>query len=164
VALVILQPKNTRWLMVSLAPHRSSSIALRCIVATSGLSDDQGLMCDVIFRATRDMTLDNVPFQLAVLLYMSDSISKPEIIAILKNIIAEKIKPGLEAQNLETTIPLLDGGLGLDSIMIVDLIMAVEQQFSFHFAEDDLSLDSFASLDALAQVIARREVECSLAT
>ncbi len=93
---------------------------------------------------------------------MSDSTSNPQIIEILKNIIAEKIKPDLETQNLEATSPLLDGGLGLDSIMVVDLIVAVEHRFAFHFAEDDLSLDSFASLDALARVIARREVEYSL--
>jgi len=86
---------------------------------------------------------------------MSDSTSNRQIIAILQSIIAEKIKPGLEIRNIEATSPLLEGGLGLDSIMVVDLIVATEQQFAFNFAEDDLSLDSFASLEALARVIAR---------
>lgn len=86
---------------------------------------------------------------------MSDSTSNRQIIAILQSIIAEKIKPGLEIRNIESTSPLLEGGLGLDSIMVVDLIVAAEQQFAFNFAEDDLSLDSFASLEALARVIAR---------
>jgi acyl carrier protein len=88
-------------------------------------------------------------------LAMSDSTSNRQIIAILQSIIAEKIKPGLEIRNIESTSPLLEGGLGLDSIMVVDLIVATEQQFAFNFAEDDLSLDSFASLEALARVIAR---------
>ncbi|MGI9214069.1 MAG: acyl carrier protein [Methylococcaceae bacterium] len=89
---------------------------------------------------------------------MTDSNSRFQIIDFLKHIIAEKIKPGVEAQDIESDSPLLDGGLGLDSIMVVDLIVAVEHHYAFNFAEDDLSLDSFASLDALAGVIARHDV------
>lgn len=89
---------------------------------------------------------------------MTDSNSKFPIIDVLKNIIAEKIKPDVDALDIESDTPLLDGGLGLDSIMVVDLIVAVEHHYAFNFGEDDLSLDSFSSLDALAKVIARHEM------
>ena len=81
----------------------------------------------------------------------------------LRDIIVSKIKPELDRESVSNTASLLDDGLGLDSIMIVDLIVAVEHQFEFNFAEDDLSLESFSNLNALAKVIERRLFARSLA-
>lgn len=85
------------------------------------------------------------------------------IVGILCDMIVDKIKPDLDKKAINANTPLLDDGLGLDSIMVVDLIVAVENYFGFNFAEDDLSLDSFASLTALSKVIARHEIEAPVA-
>lgn len=94
---------------------------------------------------------------------MTNSNQIDSIIDILSNIIIEKIKPGLDRKQITPNIPLLEEGLGLDSIMVVDLIVAVEKHFAFNFAEDDLSLESFASLMSLAKVIDRHELDIPVA-
>lgn len=83
---------------------------------------------------------------------------RSHIIATLKTILAEEMDLGLAADDIDASVPLLDDGLGLDSIVIVELIASVEERFEFEFEDTDLREANFQSLDALASVI---ELRCS---
>jgi acyl carrier protein len=53
---------------------------------------------------------------------------------------------------------LFEGGLGVDSIAIVELISLVEQHFDFQFSDAELTPESFSTLNVLANIIANKMV------
>jgi acyl carrier protein len=57
-------------------------------------------------------------------------------------------------EEIDPDAELMDGGLMLDSLALVKLIALSEREFQIEFGEDDLLMESFASLRALAGVIA----------
>jgi len=77
------------------------------------------------------------------------------IINSLQRLVAENLDlNGVKAEEINPDAQLMDGGLHLDSISIVRLIVLSEQEFGIEFGEDDLVMESFASLRTLAGVIA----------
>ena len=78
------------------------------------------------------------------------------IIEQLRRLLAENLDLNLTAEEIDPDAQLLDGGLKLDSFSIVKLITLSERKFRIEFGENDLSMQSFASLRALAATIASR--------
>jgi acyl carrier protein len=77
------------------------------------------------------------------------------IIASLRRLVAENLDVnGLRPDEIDPDAQLMDGGLMLDSLSIVKLIALSEREFGIEFGEEDLLMESFASLRALARVIA----------
>ncbi len=60
-----------------------------------------------------------------------------------------------DADRIEDTTFLFEGGLGLDSFAVVELITLIERDFSFEFPEADLIPESFQDLRTIGAVIAR---------
>ena len=81
------------------------------------------------------------------------------ILSELKRLLAEQVDSNIDIQDIDPDAPLLENGLNLDSVAIIDLIGLSEKAFRIEFREDDLCMDSFASLRALATVIAARRGE-----
>ena len=75
------------------------------------------------------------------------------IIAELKQLIAG-LDAQLPADPIEDTTLLFEGGLGLDSFAVLELIISVEESFGIEFDKSDLVPDSFRSLYTLSTVIA----------
>jgi acyl carrier protein len=78
----------------------------------------------------------------------------PEIVERLKSTLTT-LDVRLPADRIEDTTLLFDGGLGLDSFAIIELIGLVERSFAFEFAESDLCPESFTDVITLGRVIAR---------
>ena len=57
---------------------------------------------------------------------------------------------------LDAATPLRDGGLWLDSVALLELVVAVEREFGVDFEPTDLSDASLRTLGSLAEVIERR--------
>ncbi len=79
-----------------------------------------------------------------------------EIIPLLKNLIASEMDVNLKADQIKDDSPFFAGGLGIDSIAIVELISLVEERFGVQFGDEDLVPESFANLGALAGLVARK--------
>lgn len=79
-----------------------------------------------------------------------------EVLAQLKRLLVEKVNPALKLQEIDANASILEDELGLDSIMVVEFIVLLEKNFGFTFAEDDLSMEAFASLDTLAAFIVHK--------
>lgn len=78
----------------------------------------------------------------------------------LKHLIAEKLDVNIKVEDIDADAPLLEDGLKLDSLAIVELITLIEDHFGIQFGEDDLNMDAFGSLRTLASLIAaHRELE-----
>jgi len=76
------------------------------------------------------------------------------IINRLRHLVAENLDIGVKPEEIDPDAQLLDGGLMLDSISLVKLIALSEQEFKVELGEEELRMESFASLRALAGVIA----------
>ncbi|HYT09761.1 MAG TPA: acyl carrier protein [Mycobacteriales bacterium] len=58
------------------------------------------------------------------------------------------------AADLPDDTPLLAGGLGLDSVTVVRLLAAIHRGLGVDVADEDLNLDSLATLGSLARFVA----------
>jgi acyl carrier protein len=80
-----------------------------------------------------------------------------EVLIRLKRILADDLALGLSPDAIDETASLLEDGLGLDSVNLLELIASVEQRFGFQFEDADLRLATFANLRSLASVIQKRQ-------
>jgi acyl carrier protein len=76
-----------------------------------------------------------------------------EVIAALRHMLVEELDVRLSAEMVTDDVPLLERGLGLDSIVLYEFITLIEQRFGFEFADQSLDTKVFANLTVLAQHI-----------
>ena len=68
----------------------------------------------------------------------------------LIRILTEQVMVGDLAVPLTTDTPLLSSGLGLDSVAVLQFVVAIEDHFGISFDVDDLSVDLFERLGTLS--------------
>lgn len=71
----------------------------------------------------------------------------------LKDIILRKLPAGTPEGEVDWSAALTEGGLGLDSLALVELITEIESSFNFMFDEADLQMQTFANLESLTRVV-----------
>jgi acyl carrier protein len=79
-----------------------------------------------------------------------------EITQQLKKIIANDLDVNIDEKTIVDDIGLLEGGLGLDSIAVMELISILEQTFGFEFSDDDLNMDAFQTLTTLSEFVTQK--------
>ena len=89
--------------------------------------------------------------------------TQQEVLDTLKEILVARLRfdPHRAAQiTLETTLPKsVDGSLGLDSLDILELLLAIEERFRIVIDErEDLTAD-FLSLDSLSRFVLSKTVQ-----
>jgi acyl carrier protein len=78
-----------------------------------------------------------------------------DITARVLGLVSEQIL-GDSKQRATADTPLLSHGLDLDSVAVLQLIMAVEEEFGVRFEDRDLSIDLFKTAGTLADAVARK--------
>jgi acyl carrier protein len=74
-----------------------------------------------------------------------------EVRRLLADVVGDPATAALPADT-----PLLAGGLGLDSVAVVRLLGAIRDRLGVDVADEDLDLDSLATLGTLAGFVAAR--------
>jgi len=74
-----------------------------------------------------------------------------DIIAALRRMLVDELDVRLTAEMVTDDVPLLERGLGLDSIVLYEFITLIEKRFGFEFADQSLDTKVFANLTVLAQ-------------
>jgi len=74
-----------------------------------------------------------------------------EIRQILGDLTGRQLRPGLPAET-----PLLRAGVGLDSLGATLMLTRVRERFGVDVADEDLNLDSLASIGTLATFVSQR--------
>lgn len=82
-----------------------------------------------------------------------DAPALADIVAELKRMIVEDLDVRIPAADVTPEVPLLESGLGLDSIVLYELITLIEKRFGFEFGDDNLNTAQFANLTVLARYI-----------
>jgi acyl carrier protein len=80
----------------------------------------------------------------------------PDIVARLKSIIADQLEVNLVADEIDEHDSFFEGGMGIDSVAVVELIVITEEQFGVEFADEDLVPEWFRSLRTFAKLVAMR--------
>lgn len=80
----------------------------------------------------------------------------PDIVAQLKAIIADELDVNLVADEIDEHVSFFEGGMGIDSVAVVELIVITESHFGVEFEEEDLVPEWFRSLRAFAELVAMR--------
>lgn len=71
----------------------------------------------------------------------------------VRRILAETLQLGSRAEKLTAGSTLLGSLAELDSIAVVSVITAIEENFAFTIADDEISADTFATLGSLASFV-----------
>ena len=87
---------------------------------------------------------------------MADDELEERVVTELQRLIVEELGLLLAPAEIDPDVSLFEGGLGIDSIAIVDLIAAAEERFDLKFADEDLVVSSFSSIRTLAKMIAAK--------
>ncbi|MDC0711354.1 phosphopantetheine-binding protein [Stigmatella sp. ncwal1] len=75
------------------------------------------------------------------------------IVTQLRRMIVHELDVRIQEEELTDDTSLIDGRLALDSIVLFELITLIEKRFGFEFSDQNLRMEVFASLTALAQHI-----------
>lgn len=95
----------------------------------------------------------------------SPAMTKPNpvlvVVAELTKMIAHELDVRIEEKDIDPMIPLLEGGLLLDSMVLFELITLIEKRYGVVFSTENLNTAVFANLTVLAQniVAMRSELE-----
>jgi len=84
--------------------------------------------------------------------------STPELRQKIKEIIVSSLRlEGMEPGSIADDAPLFGAGLGLDSIDALELVVAIEQNFAIKIADGEVGKEAFASVNALADFVAKKQ-------
>lgn len=82
-------------------------------------------------------------------------IETTDIIQQIKHILVEDMQLNVVSDEIPDDYSLLEGGLGLDSILIAELIARIEDRFGLHFDDRVLDAELFNNLTLLAGFVAQ---------
>ncbi len=75
------------------------------------------------------------------------------VVAELTKMIAHELDVRIEEKDIDPYVPLLEGGLMLDSMVLFELITLIEKRYGVVFSTENLNTAVFANLTVLAQNI-----------
>ncbi|HET6425332.1 MAG TPA: acyl carrier protein [Planctomycetaceae bacterium] len=75
------------------------------------------------------------------------------LIEQMRQLLVEKLEVRVPVTEIHARTPLFQGGLGLNSFAVVDLISQLEQRFQFQFREADFREEHFRDLQSLADLL-----------
>ena len=82
--------------------------------------------------------------------------SNEEIISRLRILLYKKLKIDTEGENLDETTPLMEYGLGVDSVSTMEFIVALENEFDVEIDEAEINPAIFSTMNSVADYIARK--------
>jgi acyl carrier protein len=74
----------------------------------------------------------------------------------VKELIVRQLKLDVDPASIQDDAPLFgdaDGGLGLDSIDALELVLGVEKEFGIKVQDEEVGVKAFASVSALCEFI-----------
>lgn len=84
-------------------------------------------------------------------------LSPAAVLPELRRMLLVDLKLGLDEAALRADVPLLEGGLGLDSITLFELITLVERRYGLSFPPEKMTSETFCSLDAVAALVVQMQ-------
>lgn len=73
----------------------------------------------------------------------------------IKKILAREVMVRLKPEEIDSTASLIDD-IGLDSIQVLELIVALEDEFGITLEDEDLSLELFKNVNSVAAYVGQK--------
>jgi len=87
----------------------------------------------------------------------------PELRRKLKELLIERLKfEDMTAEDIGDDEPLFGGGLGLDSIDALEIVVMLEGEFGIKVKNESSARESFRSVSALAELVERKTREAQV--
>ena len=74
----------------------------------------------------------------------------------IRKIIVENLDLGVKVKQVTNLTPLIDGGLNMDSINVLELISLIEEEFGITVRDEDMSVELLGTIDSLAAYVRGR--------
>jgi acyl carrier protein len=84
------------------------------------------------------------------------TVTRNDILTCLGVILSERLKLTLERDSLREDVGLLGQGIGIDSIEVLQIVAAIEEQFSLIVDDHELKTDNFSTIGSLVTFIQRK--------
>lgn len=78
----------------------------------------------------------------------------PALVDRVKKLLIERLRLEIAPAAIEDDAPLFGGGLGLDSIDALELVVGLEQEFAIRIPDADVGKKVLASVRAIARYVA----------
>lgn len=83
----------------------------------------------------------------------------------LKELLIERLKfEDMVADDIDDDEPLFGGGLGLDSIDALEIVVMLETEFGVKVKNENAARDAFRSISSLAELVQQRSAAGQLST
>jgi acyl carrier protein len=80
----------------------------------------------------------------------------------LKELLIERLRlPGVTPESIDDADPLVGSALGLDSIDILELTLALEERYGLKVADEKLAREAFRSIATLAAFVRQQQGSAS---
>lgn len=89
---------------------------------------------------------------------MSETTSAIDLQDRIKRLIVTRLKLEVAPASIDSEAPIFGGGLGLDSIDALELVLGIEQEFGVRIDDEEIGSTALASVAALADFLAERGV------
>lgn len=83
--------------------------------------------------------------------YMSDKVNDR-----VKQILVSKMLKDMKPEDIGDDTPLIELGVGVDSVATLELIVALEKEFQISIDESDVNLELLATVDSISDYISER--------
>lgn len=90
-------------------------------------------------------------------------LEKSDVLVQLKKLIAEDLDANIQETEIEDGMALFEGGVGLDSVNLIELISLVENRFGIHFSDEELNPECFSTIAVLTDTIIDKLQQLSVA-
>ncbi len=83
------------------------------------------------------------------------NMTQDAVIDVLRTLLSERLRVSHErVESLEPDSNLLEGGLGLDSLDCIELLLGLEDEFNIEFSEEEEEwAEHFSTLNKLSQLV-----------
>ena len=81
---------------------------------------------------------------------------KENINSRIRKVLIEKMLSEVDPEEIKGDTPLIELGVGVDSVATLELLVALETEFKISIDEDDISQNLLENIDSIAEYIGKR--------
>lgn len=74
----------------------------------------------------------------------------------IRKVLFEKMLSEIDPEEIQDDTPLIELGVGVDSVATLELLVALESEFQVSIDEEDINQNLLENIDSIAEYIAKR--------
>ncbi len=79
-----------------------------------------------------------------------------DVKARIKKVLAKRLPPGLKLEDIKDETPLIELGVGVDSLATLELIVTLEQEFQIRLNEEEINIEVLENIESIANYVIKR--------